>query len=224
MPTFTPSGEDREQVATLSSAGVSLEEIAKGIVNPRTGRPINPRTLQKVFKQELQENLALKKLIIERYKAAVEQNAAWAIKFGMEHIVDVAGSKEQEAEKKLYSPPNISINFRPGLGPGDAAYDEDPRFNEPRLIEHQPQQSAPGPSHLRLVESEPPPPEPQPSNGPFDTHPLFSQDPALRHYKHKTELDLPNYHDHKPWWKRPSRKGPPRKGPLVWGRGPKGPK
>jgi hypothetical protein len=78
MPTFTPSGEDREQVATLSSAGVSLEEIAKGIVNPRTGRPINPRTLQKVFKQELQENLALKKLIIERYKAAVEQNAAWA--------------------------------------------------------------------------------------------------------------------------------------------------
>jgi hypothetical protein len=96
MRKFEPNEEQREAVAILSSTGrVGLEEIAKFIVNPRTNRPISVKTLNKLFKLELAENTELKRLLVERFTAAVKEGAAWAIKFGMEYIVgfDSGGGK-----------------------------------------------------------------------------------------------------------------------------------
>src|SRR5262249_51107603 len=61
MAKFTPTEEQREDVATMSAGRLSQEEIAKSIINPRTGRGISVKVLRRLFKKELAEDTELKK-------------------------------------------------------------------------------------------------------------------------------------------------------------------
>ena len=119
MVKFEPTDEQREGVAHLASAGVlTLEEIAKQVVNPRTGRSISVKTLNRIFKQELAENTQLKKRVLEQYRAAVDRGESWAVKFGMEHLVGVSGKdKDKDGAAKPSRVENINVLFR-GASPG----------------------------------------------------------------------------------------------------------
>lgn len=50
---FTPTEKQRIEVETLCGVGIPEEEIAKMIVNPNTGKPIDAKTLRKYFRREL---------------------------------------------------------------------------------------------------------------------------------------------------------------------------
>ena len=90
MAKFTPTEEQREDVATMSAGRLSQEEIAKSIINPRTGRGISVKVLRRLFKKELAEDTELKKEIIAQYRECVRERQPWAIKLGMENIVGFA--------------------------------------------------------------------------------------------------------------------------------------
>src|SRR5262249_42270886 len=90
MAKFEPTEEQREDVATMSAGRLSQEEIAKSIVNPRTGRGISVKVLRRLFKKELAEDTELKKEIIAHYRECVRERQPWAIKLGMENIVGFA--------------------------------------------------------------------------------------------------------------------------------------
>src|SRR5262249_37357983 len=70
------------------------EEIAKSIVNPRTGRGISVKVLRRLFKKELAEDTELKKEIIAQYRECVRERQPWAIKLGMENIVGFADAAD----------------------------------------------------------------------------------------------------------------------------------
>jgi hypothetical protein len=54
-PQFVPTQEQRLRVSVYVGAGLTQAEIAKLIVNPGTGRPVDEKTLRKFFAPELGE-------------------------------------------------------------------------------------------------------------------------------------------------------------------------
>ena len=139
MVKFEPTDEQREGVAHLASAGVlTLEEIAKQVVNPRTGRSISVKTLNRIFKQELAENTQLKKRVLEQYRAAVDRGESWAVKFGMEHLVGVSGKdKDKDGAAKPSRVENINVLFRGAPLPDEApgpTIEHRPAETRPKLL------------------------------------------------------------------------------------------
>jgi hypothetical protein len=53
MTPYEPTAEDRAKVETLASYGVAEDDICLLILNPRTAKPIAPKTLRKAFRLEL---------------------------------------------------------------------------------------------------------------------------------------------------------------------------
>jgi hypothetical protein len=53
MPAFEPTDRDRAQVESLASYGVDHDDICLLVINPRTGKPIAPKTLRAAFRAEL---------------------------------------------------------------------------------------------------------------------------------------------------------------------------
>jgi hypothetical protein len=53
MPPFEPTSRDRTQVRSLASYGADHDDICLLIINPRTGKPIAPKTLRAAFREEL---------------------------------------------------------------------------------------------------------------------------------------------------------------------------
>jgi len=64
MTPFVPDAQQRHIVSMLSGMKVGQAEIARLILNPRTGRPINIDTLQKHFAEELATGTARLKLAL----------------------------------------------------------------------------------------------------------------------------------------------------------------
>lgn len=58
MPRFEPTRQDREQVLLMVGYGLTHEEIATLIKNPRTGEPISVNTLKRTMSAELRDGLA----------------------------------------------------------------------------------------------------------------------------------------------------------------------
>lgn len=54
MPPFVPTDEQRHQVESLVGMGLTHEQIAHVIINPRTGKPIDQKVLRRRFPQELE--------------------------------------------------------------------------------------------------------------------------------------------------------------------------
>lgn len=61
---FEPSERDRKVVEELAALGYSREQICLFILNPGTGKPIDPATLAKHFDQELEMGLLKANAII----------------------------------------------------------------------------------------------------------------------------------------------------------------
>jgi hypothetical protein len=79
MPAFEPTDRDRAQVETLASYGVEHEDICLLVINPRTGKPIAPKTLRQAFRAELDTGMikANAKVAESLYVQAVGAPAAF---------------------------------------------------------------------------------------------------------------------------------------------------
>ena len=51
---FVPTKEQRDNVEALTGYGIPHEEICRLVINPRTGRPIDDKTLRRHFRSELE--------------------------------------------------------------------------------------------------------------------------------------------------------------------------
>ena len=83
MRSFDPTDEQRAMVESMVGFGIPQEEICRLIVNPRTGKPINDRTLRRAFKTEIAtgEVKAVSTVIGALYKQAVKGNVGAACFF-----------------------------------------------------------------------------------------------------------------------------------------------
>ncbi|EEA00133.1 hypothetical protein BH160DRAFT_4545 [Burkholderia sp. H160] len=53
-PRFEATDEQRELVRALLLCGVQVTKLCRHVINPRTGRPVNYRTLTRVFRTEIE--------------------------------------------------------------------------------------------------------------------------------------------------------------------------
>src|SRR5262249_46298885 len=98
MPEFEPTAEQRESVSCLAAGGhLTVEQIAKTVINPRTQKPVSPRTLTRIFHKELGRHTDLQALVIKRYTEAVDRGEPWAVKLGMEFIVGIKNEETKAA-------------------------------------------------------------------------------------------------------------------------------
>jgi len=191
MAKFEPTDEQREDVAIMASAGrLSQEDIAKSIINPRTGRPITVKTLCRVFKKELSEDVEFKKLILQKFKEEVSANNWQAIKYGMDYVVGFADGTATATASGPGEMKGITVRFVKSSH-SDAPIDITP------------------------VPALPPPPEPLPAQKPPDPSPTSSMIPAIHCGKYRTEMDDPEVTT--PWHKK-KLTGKLATGPSVWGR------
>ena len=51
--TFAPTPEQRSQVKILVGLGIPQEKICLLVINPQTGKPLDPKSLRKHFKREI---------------------------------------------------------------------------------------------------------------------------------------------------------------------------
>ena len=51
--TFEPTPEHRSQVKILVGLGIPQEQICLLVINPQTGKPLDPKSLRKQFKREI---------------------------------------------------------------------------------------------------------------------------------------------------------------------------
>lgn len=63
-PPFKPDQEQRMMVSVMSSCGFPHEAICQRIINPRTGKPIDAKTLRRAFRAELDAGMATANAIV----------------------------------------------------------------------------------------------------------------------------------------------------------------
>lgn len=97
MPEFEPTVADRLVVEQCAGYRMPQDEIAKLIINPRTGKHINESTLKEKFRDELDTGYAKLKMSVHaaKIKHALEGNATliiWTEKtlFGAKELIDVS--------------------------------------------------------------------------------------------------------------------------------------
>jgi hypothetical protein len=84
---FVPSEQQRIFVASMAGFRMSWDEIAKVVIDERTGKSIARATLARKFKDELaQGKPKLKSLIQTKYLQRLNAGDWNAISFGMRHI------------------------------------------------------------------------------------------------------------------------------------------
>lgn len=50
---YEPTAEQRRLVETMAGYGIEQLEICKHVINPKSGKPLSPKTLRKAFRDEL---------------------------------------------------------------------------------------------------------------------------------------------------------------------------
>jgi hypothetical protein len=221
MVKFTPSPQQCEDVATLASVGTPLDEIAKSIINPRTGRGVSPKVIRRLFKKQLAEDIEFKKLIVEKFTKEVGAGNWRAIQYGMDHIVGFANGTATASAAPNKGPDAITAGIT-------VKFVSSPAHNEPPVLDvtPRPAQRPKSIEHQAL----PQPPEQQPpiidSRDENAVRPLYNQGGTLLRgdSPYKTEMDDPNnpFDDRKR--KRPKAKelGRRWRGPLEWSKPKKG--
>jgi hypothetical protein len=218
MATFQPSEQQREHVSSLAAGGhMAVEQIAKTVLNPRTRRPISPKTLTRLFRKELSQNAEFQALVITRWREAVDKGEPWAIKLGVELTIPKEKEKEKAPDAAIKHP-GITVRFVA------SSHSDNPRPAPMGVTPKPPWPQNPLPNHhsgptidgssenfVRPLAQEVPP-EP-PSDNPANAEELLFR-PLQGSYR--TELDVPGEHTI-PWHKR-KLKGKLARGPLVWGR------
>jgi hypothetical protein len=76
MRKYAPNDRDREIVQHMSAIpGVTREQIAFCITNPRTARAINRRTLEKYYAKELETGMAvMQRITMESFTAQIKNH------------------------------------------------------------------------------------------------------------------------------------------------------
>jgi hypothetical protein len=202
MAKFEPTDEQREDVAIKATGRFSQEEIATSVINPRTGRRISVKTLCRVFKRGLSNNVEFKKLILQKFQEEVNAGNWQAIKYGMDYVVgfaDGTATAKATTSGSDAMAKDITVRFVPP-----------PHSNEPPPIDITPRPALPWPESASHC-----PPAELDSTDPMFHRPLAQethpdpQSPADAvdllfkplHGKYATEFDVPGEHS-KPWHKR----------------------
>ena len=87
MPPFEPTEEQRGFVRVMSGMRMTHEEIAQVVRNPRTRKPIDRKTLEKHFPEELAVGRThMKSLGAIRYYQALDRGDQWATTFALKHF------------------------------------------------------------------------------------------------------------------------------------------
>ncbi|HYB54640.1 MAG TPA: hypothetical protein VEK12_00610 [Alphaproteobacteria bacterium] len=83
MPPFPPTEKQRGMVEALAGLGMPQEEISLLIINPKTGKPVDAKTLRKAFDYELRAGSAKVKAEIARtlFQMATEDKSVSAALF-----------------------------------------------------------------------------------------------------------------------------------------------
>jgi hypothetical protein len=88
MPRFEPDEQQRHIVSMMAGVKAGRHEIARLILNPRTGKPINERTLEQHFAEELATGNARLKVALSRsFFKLVEECSEHSVLFGMRTIL-----------------------------------------------------------------------------------------------------------------------------------------
>lgn len=95
---FEPTEKDRAYVETMAGYGIEHNHICKLIDNPRTGKPISPKTLRKTFRSELDTGMV---------KANVRVTESLFLQcVGAPAVYDKAGKKLRSEQPRI---PTASI-------------------------------------------------------------------------------------------------------------------
>jgi len=126
-PAFEPNEKQRTAVSILAACGTAHEVICTQIVNPQTGKPIDDKTLRKVFRRELKDgkeraNAMVKKSLF--MKATGNGNGATAA--AIFWLKTQCGWKEPAQGHELtgkdgapLAPPSVEVIFSAAAGPDD---------------------------------------------------------------------------------------------------------
>jgi hypothetical protein len=100
------SDEQRESVGNLAAgAHLTLEQIARTVVNPRTKKSIGVKTLKRMFRKELERRTEFLALFYKRLYEGVDRAEAWGMRITKDLLV---GDKEESKA------PNVAI-YNKGL-------------------------------------------------------------------------------------------------------------
>jgi hypothetical protein len=88
MPAFKPTDEQRRIVEGMSGFGIKHADICQLVINPRTGKPLDPMCLRKHFRSELdtghvKANAAVAKSLYNQALAGNVTAAIWWTKARM---------------------------------------------------------------------------------------------------------------------------------------------
>jgi hypothetical protein len=80
-PRFNPTQEQRDRVEAMAGFGIRHEEIARLVINPSTGKPIDDTTLRIHFRLELDTGVTKANTAVasKLYKMATEQGNVTAM-------------------------------------------------------------------------------------------------------------------------------------------------
>jgi hypothetical protein len=219
MRKYVPNDRDRQIVLRMAAIpGVTRDDIAFCVTNERTGRPINRRTLEKVYRKELETGMAvMKQLTMKSFVEQIQQHVWPATRLalsnycGLKDGADVVANISNQninAEIAGIEVRFVQSPFATEPVPAVDSYDMELQSTKPPpLLPAWQQQDA------QLREASAPSTAPVANNGPseptFRKHelpPEFAPPPRAEPIPvtgpYRTELDIPNNPALVPWHKR----------------------
>ena len=123
---FVPTKEQRDNVEALAGHGVPPEDICRLVINPRTGLPIDDKTLRRHFRSELDSGYvkANDKVVQSLYAQASGGNVTAAIWWtkarmgGSERLHSGKGGGPSQTEVRS-ARERIAARARPGRSPSN---------------------------------------------------------------------------------------------------------
>jgi hypothetical protein len=106
-PALPITDEMRRSVSLLAAAGVSFDAIASTIRNPATGKAIHRKTLERLFRFELEGGrvLANQDVIVALHDSAVKKGNVSAMRFWLANVMgwrgELSGPAAKPDEEKL---------------------------------------------------------------------------------------------------------------------------
>jgi hypothetical protein len=85
-PKFRPSAAQRDAVRIMSGVKMSVDEMRKVLLNPRTGLPLTKTAMYRHFRREMDEGPpSLKFLVAEKYMKHLREGREYAVRLGMKN-------------------------------------------------------------------------------------------------------------------------------------------
>jgi hypothetical protein len=109
-PAFEPNESERRMVRLAVGFGIPHIRICQAILNPRTGKPIDEKTLRKAFAEEIRMGAFEMDMIASSAMAQqIKAGAGWAIMFYMKNRMRWADRESLELTGKDGGPVDHDI-------------------------------------------------------------------------------------------------------------------